>query len=141
LALISMDKFTRNYSIFLGVITLLLLVWALYEDPMVSDLNNLLEQDQVVSSYPYIFHVLRVNNGVAVISSPRDSMFPMFKALGLIFPHLANRAQDNPDLMQAQQKLAEVQKRAKRIVIESGQVQRIRWELDREWLLEHGISP
>ncbi len=136
-----MDKFTRNYSIFLGVITLAILVWALYEDPIVSDLNDLLEQDQVVSSYPYRFHVLRVNNGVAVISSPRDSMFPMFKALGIIFPRLANRPQDNPDLMQAQQQMAEVQKRAKRIVIESGRVERIRWELDREWLANHGITP
>ncbi len=136
-----MDRFTRNYSIFLGVITLLLLVWTLYEDPMVSDLNVLLEQDRVVSSYPYRFHVLRVNNGVAVISSPRDSMFPMFKALGVIFPRLANRPQDNPDLMRAQQQLAEVQKRVKRIVIESGQVQRMRWELDREWLANHGVRP
>jgi len=136
-----MDKFTRNYSIFLGALTLLLLVWALYEDPIVADLNDLLEQDQVISSYPYRFHVLRVDSGVAILSSPRNSMFPMFKALGIIFPRLANRAQDNPDLMQAQAQLAEVQKRAKRIVIESGKVPRIRWELDREWLTNHGITP
>ena len=136
-----MDRFTRNYSIFLGVVVLLLLVWALYEDPMVAELNELLEQDKVVSSYPYRFHVLRIENNVAVISSPRNSMFPMQKALGIIFPHLANRAQDNPDLMQAQQELATVQKQAKRIVIESGKVGRISWELDREWLASHGIAP
>jgi hypothetical protein len=134
-----MDRFTRNYSIFLGVIVLLLLVWALYEDPAVSEVNELLEQDKVVSSYPYKFRVLRIENRVAVMSSPRNSTFPMHKALGVIFPHLANRAQDNPDLMQAQQELASVQKQAKRIVVESGKVARIRWELDREWLSSRGI--
>jgi hypothetical protein len=135
-----MDRFTRNYSIFLGVVVLLLLVWALYEDPAVSELNELLEQDKVVFSYPYKFRVIRIENRVAVMSSPRNSTFPMHKALGVIFPHLANRAQDNPDLMQAQQELASVQKQAKRIVVESGKVQRIRWELDREWLSSRGIT-
>ena len=136
-----MDRFTRNYSIFLGVIVLLLMVWALYEDPAVSELNELLEQDRVVSSYPYRFHVLRIENRVAVMSSPRDSMFPMYKALGIIYPHLANRAQNNPDLMQAQEQMVKVQKQAKRIVVESGKVARIRWELDREWLSSRGITP
>ncbi len=136
-----MDKFTRNYSIFLGVVVLLFLVWALYEDPAVSELNQLLQQDQIVSSYPYKFRVLRVENEVAVISSPRNSMFPMHKALGIIFPRLANRSQDNPDLMQAQQEMARVQKQAKRIVMESGKVERVRWELDREWLSSRGITP
>jgi hypothetical protein len=136
-----MDRFTRNYSIFLGVVVLLLLVWALYEDPAVSELNELLQQDQMVTSYPYKFRVLRIENKVAVMSSPRNSMFPMHKALGVIFPRLANRAQDNPDLMQAQQELASVQKQAKSIVMESGKVERIRWELDRQWLSDRGITP
>jgi hypothetical protein len=134
-----MDKFTRNYSIFLGVVVLLLLVWALYEDPAVSELNDLLKQDQIVSSYPYRFRVLRMQNGAAVISSPRNSMFPMYKALGIIFPRLANRPQNNPDLMQAQQELASVQKRTKRIVMESGKAKSVRWELDRDWLAGHGV--
>jgi hypothetical protein len=136
-----MDKFTRNYSIFLAVVALVSLVWALYEDPQLSELNDLLEQDEVVSGYPYKFHLLRMKNGVAVISTPRNSEFPVFKALGILYPRLANRAQDNPDLMRAQQQLAEVQKRVKRIVIESGKVQRVRWELDLEWLADHGIRP
>lgn len=136
-----MDRFTRNYSIFLGVVVLLLLVWAIYEDPAVFELNELLQQDQVVSSYPYKFRVMRIENGAAVMCSPRNSMFPMHRALGVIFPHLANRAQNSPDLMRAQQRLADVQKLAKRIVIESGMVQRVRWELDRVWLMNHGIMP
>ncbi len=136
-----MDKFTRNYSIFLAVIALVSLVWALYEDPQVSEINDLLEQDKVVSSYPYKFHLLRLKNGVAVITTPRNSEFPVFKALGILYPHLANREQDNPDLMEAQQQMAEVQKRVKRIVMETGKVKQVRWELDREWLANHGIMP
>jgi hypothetical protein len=43
--------------------------------------------------------------------------------------------------MQAQEQMVKVQKQAKSIVIGSGNVQRIRWELDRSWLAEKGITP
>ena len=134
-----MDKYTKIFLVLIGVVILSILTWNYLEDPRVSELNRLLEQDHVVSSYPYRFRVLRVSNDLAVISSPRDSTFPMFKALGIIFPRLANRAQNSPDLMQAQQRMAEVQKRTKRIVIESGRVERVEWELDRKWLMNKGI--
>ncbi len=134
-----MDKFTRNYSIVLASIALIWLVWALYEDPKLSEINDLLKQDKIVSSYPYKFRLLRLSNGVAVLSTPRTSEFPVYKALGVIYPHLANRAQDNPDLVQAQQQLAEVQKRVSRIVMESDNVQQVKWELDRIWLAQHGV--
>jgi hypothetical protein len=98
-----------------------------------------LAQDELVSRYPYRFHLVRLKNGVAVLSTPRTSEFPVYKALGVIFPRLANRAQDNPDLMQAQKELVEVQKQAKRIVMESDGVKQVKWELDREWLSSHGI--
>ncbi len=135
-----MDKFTRNYSIILGIIVLVVLVWALYEDPDVSALNDLLEQDVAVDNYPYEFQVLRLQNGSAVMSTPRSSEFPVHRALGILFPHLANRAQDNPDVMQAQQELAEIQKKAMAIVMESGKVKNVRWELDKDWLRQHGIQ-
>ena len=135
-----MDKFTRNYSIILGIIVLVVLVWALYEDPLVSDLNDLLEQDSEVVGYPYQFQVLRFQNGVAIMSTPRSSAFPVHRALGILFPNLASRAQDNPDLMQAQQELARRQKRAKTIVMESGKVNSVRWELDKNWLNQHGVQ-
>lgn len=134
------DRFTRNYSIALGVIVVVVLVWTIYEDPLVSDLNDLLEQDTEVASYPYQFRVLRIQNGIAIMSTPRSSGFPVYRALGVLFPHLANRAQDDPDVMKAQQELAKVQKRAKAVVTESGRVENIRWELDKNWLSQHGIQ-
>jgi hypothetical protein len=135
-----MDRFTRNYSIILGVIVLIVLVWALYEDPQVSDLNDLLEQDSEVVGYPYQFQVLRLQNDIAIMSTPRSSAFPVHRALGILFPNLANRAQDNPDVMKAQQELARIQKRAQAIVIESGKVNSVRWELDKNWLIQHGVQ-
>ena len=135
-----MDKFTRNYSIILGIIVLVVLIWVLYEDPQVSDLNDLLEQDSEVSNYPYQFQVLRLQNGIAIMSTPRSSAFPVHRALGILFPQLKNRAQDNPDVMEAQQGLARIQKRAKAIVMESGKVNSVRWEIDKNWLSQHGIQ-
>jgi hypothetical protein len=135
-----MDRFTRNYSIVLGVIVLVVLVWALYEDPQVSELNDLLEHDTEVAGYPYQFQVIRLQNGIAIMSTPRSSAFPVHRALGILFPHLANRAQDNPDVMEAQQELARIQKRAKAIVMELGKVNSVRWQLDKNWLSQHGIQ-
>lgn len=135
-----MDRFTRNYSITLGLILIVFLGWVLYEDPLVADLNALLEQDSEVAAYPYRFQVLALHDGVATMGSPRSSDFPVYRALGILFPPLANREQDNPDLIQAQQDLARVQKRAMAIVLESGKAKRVRWELDRNWLSRHGVQ-
>jgi len=134
------DKFTRNYSIVLGVISIAVLFWLLYEDPQISDLNDLLEADTQIVNYPYRFQVLGLQNSIATMSTPRSSGFPVHRALGLLFPRLAARAQDNPDVMKAQQELAEIQKRAKAIVIESGKAKSVRWELDKNWLIQHGVQ-
>jgi hypothetical protein len=135
-----MDKFTRNYSIVLGLVVLIVVVWALYEDPLVSELNDLLEQDPDVASYPYQFKVLRVQTSTAIMSTPRTSEFPVHRMLGVLFPHLSNRDQDNPDMIDAQQELARVQKRAKAIVMESEKINYVRWELDKNWLSQKGVQ-
>lgn len=135
-----MDRFTRNYLIILAVIGFVVLVLALYEDPLVSDLNALLEDDKEVASYPYQFRVLRLKNGIATMSTPRSTAFPVYRALGILYPHLAGRSQDDPDLMKAQQELARIQKRAQAIVMESPSVNSVRWELDKNWLARHGVQ-
>ena len=135
-----MDRFTRNYSIVLGAIVIVVLAWILYEDPQVATLNDLLEADAEVVSYPYQFRVIELRNGIATMHTPRSSGFPVHRALGLLFPQLATRAQDNPDVMAAQQVLANVQKRAKTIVMASGKVKNVRWELDKNWLRQHGVQ-
>lgn len=136
-----MDRFTRNYSIFLGVVVLGLLVWAFYENPQVAALNERLDADAELAAYPYRFRVLGLDNGTAVMSTPRSADFPAFRALEILFPELANREQDDPGLMQVQQELAHLQAHASELVLASGTASRIRWELDRDWLTRHGIVP
>ena len=75
----------------------------------VSDLNDLLEQGIEVAGYPYQFQVLRIQNSITTISKPRSTNFPVYRALGIPFPHLENRAKDDPDAMEAQQELAKIQ--------------------------------
>ena len=91
----------------------------------VSDLNDLLEQDIEVAGYPYQFQVLRIQNSITTISKPRSTNIPVYRTLGILFPHLENRAQDDPDAMEAQQELARIQKRARAIVIESDKVKSV----------------
>jgi hypothetical protein len=43
--------------------------------------------------------------------------------------------------MKAQQTLAEVQKQVKAIVIKSGKVNGLRWELDKNWISQQGYNP
>lgn len=136
-----MDRFTRNYSLFLGVILLGLLFWAFYENPRVAALNELLAGDAGVANYPYRFRVLRLEDGVAVMGTPRSAEFPAFRALGILFPALANREQDDPELMQAQLEMARIQEHARRLVLDSGEATQVRWELDGDWLKENGIPP
>jgi hypothetical protein len=136
-----MDRFTRNYSLFLGFALLGLLIWVFHENPRVTALNELLAGDTEVANYPYRFRVLRLENGVAIMGTPRSAEFPAFRALGILFPALANREQDDPELMQAQLEMARVQEHARRLVLDSGEVVRVRWELDSNWLTGNGIPP
>jgi hypothetical protein len=42
--------------------------------------------------------------------------------------------------MQAQERLARVQNQAREIVLASEEVKRVRWKLDRDWLVQHGAQ-
>jgi hypothetical protein len=136
-----MDRFTRNYSIVPGILLLGLLFWVFYEDPQVTTLNGLLAADDEVAAYPYRFRVLRLENGVAVMGTPRSAEFPAFRALALLYPGLAAREPDDPEMMQAQLEMARVQERARAIVLDAGPVTRMIWELDTDWLGASGVPP
>lgn len=136
-----MDRFTRNYSIFLAVLVLGLLFLFLYEDPQVGALNKQLAADAEVAAYPYRFRVFRLEQGVAVMGTPRSADFPAFRALALLYPALDGREQDDPALMQGQQEMARIQERARSLVLESGTATGVVWELDTDWLTANGIAP
>ena len=97
-----MDKFTRNYSIILGIVVVCLLILFIYEDPELTELNDMLQADTVLNAYPYKFRVVRLENSVATMTTPRSADFPAFRALGLLFPVLENLPQDDQRLMQGQ---------------------------------------
>ncbi len=59
--------------------------------------------------------------------------------ISAIDPSLKNIAVDNPRFRAAQQKLAEHQNHAASLVRDSDLVAEIKWELDTQWLSEHGI--
>ncbi len=64
----------------------------------------------------------------------------MTKILGLIFPEVKGKASQSPEFQIAQKSLAEVQTLARDTIMNDKEIKQIRWELDRGWLIQHGIS-
>lgn len=135
-----MDRFTRNYLIFLGLIAFALLGWWLSSlNPRVAEINDILEADSQLSTYPYPFRVVSLKNGEAALSTPRSVEVPVIQFLGVIKPNLRGKPQDNPDMMTAQADLVSHQKRAEKLVQDQPDITSVRWILDREWYIERGI--
>lgn len=135
-----MDRGTKIYAIILGILTLVLAIVFLYESPKVSELNDRLEAITVIDEFPYHFKVLRINNGTAIMSSPRSTDVPVNRILGILFPEVKGKPTQSPEYQKAQKTLAKVQILAKETVISDVEIKRVSWELDRSWLLQHGIS-
>jgi hypothetical protein len=135
-----MDRFTRNYVIILGaVVTLIGIAWLASLNPRVWELNELLEQDPPLRAYPYRFEVLSLDGGTATLTTPRSSQVPAVRFLGIIYPQLANRQENDPDVIDAQKALAEHQARAKELVLSQPDVSRVQWQIDTAWYASHGI--
>jgi hypothetical protein len=138
----SMDKFTRNYSIILGVVVVALLAWWINSiwQPEAWKINDMLDEDAELADYPYQFRVKRFENGVATISTPRNFQVPAIRFLEVIRPELAGLAQDDPKMIEAQQGLIDHQKRTQGLVLAHPGVERVDWELDVQWLADHGVQ-
>ncbi len=136
-----MDKFTQYYSAILAVLVIGLLAWFLYESPDVSKLNALLSDDKELAAYPYRFRVVKLESGVATMSSPRSSDFPAYRALVILYPELTGLSPDSPTMVDAQREMARVQGMAKKTVAGSGDVDRVIWLLDESWLRSNGVYP
>jgi len=75
------------------------------------------------------------------MSTPRSPAVPVERVLGLLFPEVAGQPGDSPAFQAAQQRLARIQTRARDLVLEAPDIDHVRWELDRDWLMRHGIQP
>lgn len=137
-----MDTFTRNYGIGLASLALALVLFWLYSlwTPRVWELNELLEAEPVVAAYPYAFRVVDFSDGVAILSTPRSFAFPAVRFLPILYPELANLAQDDPRMVAAQQRLIDAQKGAMELVQKQPDVRLVRWMLDVGWLADHSIQ-
>lgn len=137
-----MDRFTRNYMIVLGAIVVgAILLWFVTTwNPRVNEFNKILAADADLADYPYQFQVVDFADGVATVSSPRNFQMPAYRFLRIIEPSLANKAQDDPAMVAAQESLIHHQKRAQALVEEQPDVDRVRWQLDRDWYAKRGIS-
>ncbi len=93
-----------------------------------------------LKSYPYQFHVLRVDGKTAVMSTPRNFEVPALNMLGVLFPKVNVKDGNNPEFIAIQRQLGQVQDEAKAIVLAQPGITDIRWELDREWLRKQGIE-
>ena len=134
-----MDRGTKIYLLFLSVLVAGLLVLFLYEDPQVGKLNALLEQDPELADFPYPFRVVKVDDGVATLSTPRSTEVPVERVLGLLFPQIAGRSPESAEFQQAQQLLALVQTRARDLILDAPDIRRVNWQLDKNWLSQHGL--
>lgn len=135
-----MDTFTRRYLIFLGtVLVLILAIWALQWGPAVSNLNKMLEQDKTVSGYPFPFHVMDLENGIATVASPRSPEVSVLKFIGIAFPDLEGVDGNDPQVIEAQKQLAEVQNKVKKLLVAQPDVDSVQWKVDTRWFEKHGV--
>jgi hypothetical protein len=135
-----LDPFVKRYLIALGVVVLAVLVYALMPgDERVDAINAKLARSDTLLTYPYSFRVLSLENGVAVMTSPRSAEMGPLHFLRVLDPSLADKNVTDPEMMAAQDKMAKMQSEAAKLVSEEPDVKRIQWQLDERWYAEHGI--
>ena len=135
-----MDRGTKIYTLILGAVCLSLALIFLYESPQIKSLNHQLEAIKEINDFPYAFKVLRVNNGVATMNSPISTELPCGEVIGLIFPEIKNKSLLSPEYQNAQEKLARVQMLASNTIKSDPEIHKIVWELDKSWLILHGVT-
>lgn len=116
--------------------------FGLRTDPKVAALNQAIHEkgSPALRDYPYPFRVLRMEGTVAVMATPRSPAVPVYRMIGSIYPTLAGKAPNNPDFVAAEKELSKVQSEARQIVLDQPGVSEVKWELDENWLISHGIS-
>jgi hypothetical protein len=93
-----------------------------------------------LKSYPYKFHVFKVVGETAYLSTPRNFDVPAFRMLAVLYPEINTRDANNPAFIATEQLLGRVQSEARSIVASQPGIKDVQWELDREWLAQHGIE-
>lgn len=117
--------------------------FGLRSDPRVEVLNQAIrtQGSAALKNYPYQFRVVGLEGSIAVMNTPRSSEMPVYRMIRAIDPALSGKAAENPDFVAAEKALAKVQIEARQIVLGQPGVSDVKWELDRNWLVSHQITP
>ncbi|MDR1994532.1 hypothetical protein [Azonexus sp.] len=134
----------KSWQWILLVIALLVaLDWAIRRpDARSRELNDIIasQASERLRNYPYQFQVLRVEGDTAVMSTPRNFDVPAFRMLGVLYPNINVKDQNNPEFIAVERLLGQMQDEAKNIVLAQPGIESVRWELDRNWLRRQGIE-
>lgn len=93
----------------------ILIAWVLSLNPRVWEINDHLEQDAKIAAYPFPFRVLELDNGVAVVASPRSTQVPVMRFLRIVDPRLRNAESDSPTALAVQKTLGQIQGRVREL--------------------------
>lgn len=107
--------------------------WLVWRGVEVISLNDALQEDKLLTTYPYHFRVLRVDGKTAVMSSPRSFNISTHQALTLLFPELRTVEDNDRKWLAAKREFAQMQARAGQMVVQNESIDRVRWELDENW--------
>ena len=134
-----MDRGTKIYAIFIAAIAIIITFNLLYESPKVSELNQRLKKIPEIINFPYQFRVIKVDGTVATMNTPRSAEVPVSKILHLLFPEVSKMSPQSELFQKTQKKLAIVQTLARDTVLKDPSIKHIKWQLDNDWLFQHGI--
>jgi hypothetical protein len=122
-------------ALFLG----LALFWFARQDPEFNRLNNLLQADAELQAYPYPIHVMKLEDGVATLSTPRSPQVSVLQFLKIAFPKLDTSNPDTPEMIAAQKQLAHMQEKAMKLIKKQPGIKDAQWEIDKSWYASHGL--
>jgi len=133
----------KRYWLILAVLFMIALDWFIQApDSRARQLTAVLAQQgsEHMKQYPYQFHVMRVDGGTAMLSTPRSREVPALKVLKVLYPDLDTSNPNDPQFIAAEKRLAEVQAEARKIIAAQPGITDVRWELDRKWLTSRSID-
>jgi hypothetical protein len=136
----SLDRGTKIYAGVLGAILLSgFIAWLLSLDSRLGEIKEMLQNDPELTAYPYQFQALAIEGRTAVMSTPRSTNLPAVRFLGMIKPSLANKSEQDPAVIAAQKELGRLQSKVRKLVTSREDIDRVRWQLDKDWYASRGI--
>jgi len=133
----------KQYWIILVIVFLVGLDWYIRApDGRSRQLTSAIESQagDELKNYPYKFHVIKVVGETAYLSTPRNVEVPAFRMLAVLYPKINTKDANDPAFIAEEQHLGRVQSEARVIVLTQPGIKEVQWELDREWLAQHGID-